>query len=90
MFLCPFPRLDLVSQVSEVEARREEYPETLAFIRLLNALVGAALLRDGHGAGFLFFLCSLRGWGGCVCWLLAGRLGGGAGWIDAGRWVLGG
>lgn len=29
-------------QINEIEARKEEYPETLAFIRLLNALVAAA------------------------------------------------
>ncbi|GFR52152.1 hypothetical protein Agub_g14667, partial [Astrephomene gubernaculifera] len=34
------PRLDIVQQLNEVEARREEYPETLALIRLLNALLG--------------------------------------------------
>lgn len=34
------PRLDLVQQLNEVEARRQEYPETLALLRLLNALLG--------------------------------------------------
>ncbi len=34
-------RLDLVTQLNEVEARSEEYPETLAFMRLLNELMGA-------------------------------------------------
>ncbi|GLC49201.1 hypothetical protein PLESTB_000193200 [Pleodorina starrii] len=37
------PRLDIVQQLNEVEARREEYPETLALIRLLNALLGPLL-----------------------------------------------
>ena len=34
------PRLDIVQQLNEIEARREEYPETLALMRLLNALLG--------------------------------------------------
>ena len=29
-----------------MEARKGEYPETIAFIRLLNSLISAALLRD--------------------------------------------
>ena len=37
---CPPPRLDLITQLNEIEARKEEYPETCAFVRLLNALVG--------------------------------------------------
>ncbi|EFJ49677.1 hypothetical protein VOLCADRAFT_117126, partial [Volvox carteri f. nagariensis] len=37
------PRLDIVQQLNEIEARREEYPETLALIRLLNALLGPLL-----------------------------------------------
>jgi hypothetical protein len=44
-------RLDLVAQINEIEARKEEYPETLAFIRLLNSLVAAAMLRDLPGGG---------------------------------------
>lgn len=44
------PRLDLVQQLNEIEARREEYPETLAFIGLLNALV-APLLPRAAGPG---------------------------------------
>lgn len=34
-----------MTQLNEIEARKEEYPETLAFIRLLNELMGAALLK---------------------------------------------
>ncbi|KXZ49324.1 hypothetical protein GPECTOR_22g918 [Gonium pectorale] len=37
------PRLDIVQQLNEVEARREEYPETLALIELMNALLGPLL-----------------------------------------------
>ncbi len=41
-----------MTQLNEIEARKEEYPETLAFIHLLNSLVSAALLRDaGPAAG---------------------------------------
>ncbi|GAX76338.1 hypothetical protein CEUSTIGMA_g3784.t1 [Chlamydomonas eustigma] len=36
------PRLDLITQINEVEARKEEYPETISFIKLLNSLVAAA------------------------------------------------
>ncbi len=49
------PRLDLVQQLNEVEARRQEYPETLALLRLLNALLGplvrAARQQGAAGAG---------------------------------------
>eukprot|EP00967_Tisochrysis_lutea_P013299 scaffold14852_cov21-Tisochrysis_lutea.AAC.2 len=40
-------RLDLVTQLNEIEARNEEYPETIAFMRLLNSLIAASLLRGG-------------------------------------------
>jgi hypothetical protein len=30
------PRLDLLAQISEVEARQEEYSESIAFISLIN------------------------------------------------------
>lgn len=43
------PRLDIVQQLNEVEARREEYPETLALIRLLNSLLGPFLRQAGAG-----------------------------------------
>lgn len=34
-------------QLNEIEARNEEYPETIAFMRLLNSLIAAALLKGG-------------------------------------------
>jgi nuclear pore complex protein Nup205 len=34
----------LITQINEVEARKEEYPETISFIKLLNSLVSAATL----------------------------------------------
>jgi hypothetical protein len=40
-------RLDLVTQLNEIEARNEDYPETIAFVRLLNSLIAASLLRNG-------------------------------------------
>lgn len=33
------PRFDLLAQVNEVEARQEEYTESLAFLSLVNALL---------------------------------------------------
>ncbi|KAG2438910.1 hypothetical protein HYH02_010705 [Chlamydomonas schloesseri] len=45
------PRLDIVQQLNEVEARREEYPETLALIRLLNALLGPLAAPPGGRGG---------------------------------------
>jgi nuclear pore complex protein Nup205 len=36
-----------VTQLNEIEARKEEYPETIAFIRLLNSLITSALLKEG-------------------------------------------
>jgi len=33
------PRFDLLAQLNEVEARLEDYPETLSFVRLVNALL---------------------------------------------------
>jgi nuclear pore complex protein Nup205 len=45
------PRLDLVQQLNEVEARREEYPETLALLRLLNGLVEPLLPSGPAGGG---------------------------------------
>lgn len=33
------PRFDLLAQINEVEARQEEYSETLAFLGLVNALL---------------------------------------------------
>ncbi len=43
-------RLDLVTQLNELEARREEYPETLAFINLLNSLASSSATGGGGGA----------------------------------------
>ncbi|GIL51286.1 hypothetical protein Vafri_7316 [Volvox africanus] len=45
------PRLDMVQQLNETESRREEYPETLALIRLLNALLGPLLVQQPGGGG---------------------------------------
>ena len=44
-------RLDLITQINEIEARKEEYPETIAFIRLLNSLVASAGGRSSSGGG---------------------------------------
>jgi hypothetical protein len=41
------PRFDLLAQVNEVEARQEEYTESLAFLGLVNALL------EGLGANGL-------------------------------------
>jgi nuclear pore complex protein Nup205 len=41
------PRFDLLAQINEVEARQEEYTESLAFLGLVNALL------EGVGAGGL-------------------------------------
>eukprot|EP00798_Chlamydomonas_sp_ICE-L_P006432 gene6432-3061_t len=45
------PRLDLITQINEVEARKEEYPETIAFIRLLNALLLPVVRHEGMAGG---------------------------------------
>ncbi|KAG2487371.1 hypothetical protein HYH03_013942 [Edaphochlamys debaryana] len=49
--LATVPRLDIVQQLNEVEARREEYPETLALVTLLNDLLGPLLGGGGGGVG---------------------------------------
>ena len=36
-------RLDLITQINEIEARKEEYPETIAFIRQVTCLATCAL-----------------------------------------------
>jgi hypothetical protein len=41
------PRFDLLAQINEVEARQEEYTESLAFLGLVNALL------EGVGQGGL-------------------------------------
>lgn len=46
-------RLDLVHQLNELEARREEYPETIAFVSLINRLL--APLQQGLPDGGLAF-----------------------------------
>lgn len=40
-------RLDLITQINEIEARQEEYPETIAFVTLLNALISPHLAISG-------------------------------------------
>jgi hypothetical protein len=50
------PRYDLVHQLIEVEARAEDYPEALSFVRLLNALwrgAGGQLADDGRPVAHL-------------------------------------
>lgn len=42
-------RLDLITQINEIEARQEEYPETIAFVTLLNALISPHLTISGLG-----------------------------------------
>ena len=38
-------RLDMVSQMNEVEARQEDYSETLSMIQLLNKLLEVGILQ---------------------------------------------
>jgi hypothetical protein len=50
------PHYDLVHQLTEVEARAEDYPEALSFVRLLNALwrgAGGQLADDGRPVAHL-------------------------------------
>lgn len=39
MLLTGMPRFDLLAQINEVEARSEDYSESLAFITLVNRLM---------------------------------------------------
>jgi hypothetical protein len=51
------PRFDLLAQINEVEARQEEYTESLAFLGLVNALLlhNNSILRHS----FLYPACRL-------------------------------
>lgn len=49
------PRFDLLVQMTEIEARQEEYGETVAFVNLVNALL-SNLERGERGWAVLLYL----------------------------------
>ncbi|MCO5606891.1 hypothetical protein L7F22_061082 [Adiantum nelumboides] len=51
---------DMAFELNEVEARREEYPSTLSYINLLNALIAYETDASDNGARFLGILKFVR------------------------------